>query len=243
MFAYAAYCPKDQLAAWTCKWCNVLEDFELYGVLEIDALQVFAGWDPEYSQIVVSFRGTHNARDAMYDIDAIWVDYPGVSGGTVHQGFYNAWEDMKPTVMQYVQALMAKHANKQILVTGHSMGASIAQIASLDIFSLAQQSGSTGYRVVQDFGSPRWGNPAMVDYFTSLADVHWRIVNKHDIVPTVPPEGSHYHHTPNEVWYTEYDPKLVYQICDGTGEDPNCSYFGTSIYDHLHYLNVEEDCS
>jgi hypothetical protein len=39
---------------------------------------------------------------------------------------------------------------------------------------------------------------------------------------------------------------LTFQVCDDSGEDPNCSdsqYIDLSVYDHLHYLNVYEDCT
>ena len=38
---------------------------------------------------------------------------------------------------------------------------------------------------------------------------------------------------------------LSFRICDGSGEDPNCSDSQTldlSVYDHLHYLGIEESC-
>lgn len=38
---------------------------------------------------------------------------------------------------------------------------------------------------------------------------------------------------------------MSFRVCDGSGEDPNCSdsqTFDLSVYDHLHYLNVEESC-
>ena len=117
---------------------------------------------------------------------------------------------------------MDKYVGKQILVTGHSLGAAVAQIASLEIFSYGN---ATGYRMVEDFGSPRWGNSVMVDYFVDMVDTHWRLTNQHDVVPTVPPESKWYKHTPTQVWYTSDEP-LKYQVCDGSGEDKDCSYFG-----------------
>ena len=39
---------------------------------------------------------------------------------------------------------------------------------------------------------------------------------------------------------------MTFKICSSSdGEDPTCSdsqTFDLSVYDHLHYLNVEENC-
>ncbi len=50
-----------------------------------------------------------------------------------------------------------------------------------------------------------------------------------------------YHHTGTMVWYKNDSP-LEYIICDGSGEDPSCEYYGYSADDHLLYLDVYETC-
>ncbi|ETO17538.1 hypothetical protein RFI_19781 [Reticulomyxa filosa] len=146
---------------------------------------------------------------------------------------------------------------------GHSLGAALAQVAALDIFVNATMLNSSGYRFVQTFGSPRWCNDVLVNYFEQIIDVHWRLVNLYDVglekkedkknhcgtlfaklatVPTVPPQDKYYHHTPTMVWYKDDSP-LTYTICDESGEDPACEYVGYSIYDHLHYMGLYEDCT
>ena len=144
------------------------------------------------------------------------------------------------------QRLMQQHKGKPILITGHSLGAALAQIASMDIANYAKSIGNNALVYLYDYGSPRWGNLALIQYFESLIGYHFRLVNKHDIVPTVPAEDlglhSKYHHSSTEVWYTSDSP-LKYTQCDGSGEDRFCSYFGYSIEDHLHYLNIYEDCT
>jgi len=241
MYAYGAYCPSSLLSSWTCKWCQYVPYFQVDQVIDLDALQAFTGYDPVNDQVIISFRGTSNVVNWLTDLDALVVDYPGVSGGLVHKGFYNAWQRLSVRVMPSAQALIDKHNTSQIMVTGHSLGAAVAQMASLDILSYAMQV-SSGYRFVETYGSPRWCNEVMVNYFVGLVDVHWRVVNMHDIVPTVPPESKDYHHTPIMVWYTTDSP-LVYTICNQNGEDPFCKYIGDSVYDHLHYMDLEEDCS
>ena len=87
-----------------------------------------------------------------------------------------------------------------MLVTGHSLGAAIAQIAALDMIQNTDTWGD--YKIgdinVITFGSPRWATESMASYFDSIVASNWRIVNENDIVPTVPYTymGDYdYHHT------------------------------------------------
>ena len=57
----------------------------------------------------------------------------------------------------------------------------------------------------------------------------------------MPQEALGYHHVSTEVFYDE--PSTAHQVCDGSGEDPNCSdscapVHCTSVDDHLDYLNT-----
>jgi len=51
-----------------------------------------------------------------------------------------------------------------------------------------------------------------------------------------------FHHVATEIWYTE--DFSSYQVCDGSGEDPNCSdtVIIPSISDHTEYFNMYTGC-
>merc|ERR1712228_565363 len=243
-FAHGAYCPQSSLNSWTCKWCKYIPNFQITNVTQIDYLQAFVGFDVEYNQILVSFRGSQNAVDWLDDFDVLQTAYPNVSNAWVHKGFYDAWKkELFPSVMSATKYLMEQHNGKPILITGHSLGAAIAQIAAMDIANYANSVDNDALIYLYDYGSPRWGNLALIEHFEGLIGYHYRVVNKHDIVPTVPAEDlglhSKYHHSGTEVWYTNDSP-LQYTECDGSGEDKKCNYFGYSAEDHLHYLNIYE---
>merc|ERR1719273_1518427 len=91
------------------------------------------------------------------------------------------------------------------------------------------------------FGGPRWANKNLASFFDGIIDLSWRVVNQHDIVPTLPYESMGFHHTSIEIWYTSTDP-LTYQQCDGSGEDWGCYYVGTSADDHVNYFGILESC-
>jgi len=241
MFAYGAYCSSSSIQAWNCKWCQYVSGFEVSSVIVKDDLQAFVGYDTKEKQIVVSFRGSSNLIDWLDDLTYTLIPYPWVSGGEIHEGFYLAWGEISKEVMDATTALMSKYSGSTILVTGHSLGAALAQIAALNFTRYAESTKNSATVLTYTFGSPRWGNINVADYFGSLIGTNWRLVNVHDIVPTVPPQSFGFHHTWTEIWYTSDSP-LEYTQCDGSGEDPACSYVITSVEDHLWYLDLYEQC-
>ena len=214
-----ADCPESSLKSWTCKWCYNHSDFELYSVVETFLLewhlQAFTGYDPSNQQIVVSFRGSSNAENWFDDFTYFQKPYPGVVGAYVHDGFYDAYNDLysKGLGKDYMELLKA-HPNKKTLSTGHSLGAALAQIAALNFSVITTSSPIETWT----YGSPRFGNNALIQYFSKQISLNWRLVNLHDVVPTVPPETapgitSPYHHTFTEIWYVSDSPLKFNDIC------------------------------
>ena len=90
-------------------------------------------------------------------------------------------------------------------VTGHSLGASLATLALVDIVTNTIHTGAKMY----NFASPLVGNQSFVNFFklkigtnncntnnadNSLNTCSWRVVNINDIVPKVPPADFGYVH-------------------------------------------------
>merc|ERR1712173_280906 len=123
--------------------------------------------------------------------------------------------------MSSLKHLMIQHKDKKILITGHSLGAALAQFCALDVVRFAKHEGYNMNRkshgvYLYTFGSPRWGNKYMANYFNSLVDTHYRVVNKQDVVAVVPPKDvwffPKYRHTGTAIWYTKDHP-LTYKQC------------------------------
>jgi len=205
-----------------------------------------------HDECVVSFRGSSNAENAMADLyfkRAYWGGQTGVEvswcpGCLVHTGFAEAYDELKTEMLAALENLSCK----RISVTGHSLGAAVATLATLDLRA------GHGLAVPTSmlFGAPRVGNDHFVTAFVAAADRQglaapaWRIVHYHDPVPRLPPalpEGFpfSYRHVPREVYYTDEN-SSAFQVCDGSGEDPSCSdsvpLLSCLNFDHLTYLNV-----
>ena len=197
-FAYAAYCHGSDIQKWECKWCNNIPNFDISILYETDHLLGYTGYDRDLDQIVVVFRGTHNIYDWLKDIDYQQIPYPNVLNGWIHRGFYKSWTELAPKIFNDTTKLMNQYKHKAILITGHSLGAALAQISSMDIKNYAIQTNNNADIILYHYGSPRWANKVLIDYFQGLISQNFRIVNKKDIVPTVPyiNQGKYqYHHS------------------------------------------------
>jgi triacylglycerol lipase len=118
---------------------------------------------------VLSFRGTEVSEpsDILADLKA-GKNIEAI-GGKIHVGFKGEINKLWPTIEKSVANI------DSLYVTGHSLGAAMATIAS----------GRMQSKVIAlvTFGSPRAGNQAFVD---SLKVTHYRVQNNCDDVTKVP---------------------------------------------------------
>ncbi|TYI64264.1 hypothetical protein E1A91_D09G076100v1 [Gossypium mustelinum] len=233
-----------ELFTWTCARCGGLtKGFEVIElVVDIqNCLQGFVGVAKDLNAIVIAFRGTQDNSD-------LDLKYPGMPNAMVHHGFYTAYHNttIRPGILYAVKKAKEFYGDLDIMVTGHSMGGAMSSFCALD---LTVNHEAKNVQVIT-FGQPRIGNAAFASYYGKLVPNTVRVTNEHDIVPHLPPYYSYfprktYHHFPREVWlYNLGLGSVVYQfekVCDGSGEDPDCSrsVTGSSITDHLNYYGVD----
>ena len=135
---------------------------------------------------IVVFRGTEPT--SWEDIKAD-VQFRKVGG--IHRGFKAALDDIWDNLYAHYE----KNATgKQLLVTGHSLGAALATLYSHRICD----SNSACYT----FGSPRVGTPKQTKKMVFTA---YRFRNNNDIVTKVPPEFLGFSHKSNKTTYFDID--------------------------------------
>jgi predicted lipase len=96
----------------------------------------FVAYNREFNEIVVAFRGTHNDQNWAEDMNSTKIEYQrngGVAGMKVHAGFYNVYETLKEQIDKNVKKMIEENPDAKITVTGHSMGASVATLAAVDL--------------------------------------------------------------------------------------------------------------
>jgi hypothetical protein len=128
---------------------------------------------------MMAFRGTQpgDPNDLMADLALLPTPW---ARGHVHSGFGHAAESLESQVLQWLSN-GAPHRSR-LLLCGHSLGAALATIFA----------GLVEPTDVITIGSPRVGD---IDFIDSLpARAMTRIVNCADVVPTLPPGITAYHH-------------------------------------------------
>eukprot|EP01023_Acetabularia_acetabulum_P025187 TRINITY_DN24123_c0_g1_i8.p1 TRINITY_DN24123_c0_g1~~TRINITY_DN24123_c0_g1_i8.p1 ORF type:complete len:333 (-),score=31.02 TRINITY_DN24123_c0_g1_i8:1489-2487(-) len=252
------YCNIPDVEQWNCTRCQSqknIVDFQIDQFIYDTKwdLKAFVGYLPSTDSITVVFRGTdmRDLENWMLDLEG-WqtstsLPYNGAKDVRVHDGFYRSYFDSilhKEVTKQVVSLLETHGKDKNIKIVGHSMGAAFAELAALD-FVL----NSTIKNIdVVTFGSPRVGNLAYYKLFYSLFNDQksWRITNKHDPVPFLPPTLLGYHHVSREAWIVSGENLSTgfdIMLCNGSGEDPDChnsvAFFSFDSLDHTHYFGLQ----
>jgi predicted lipase len=202
----------------------------------------YIGYDSSDNSAVVVFRGTQptNIENIIIDLKAgHYAEYSLCDGCSVHDGFLEAISAVRNDMLSGVASVVQAHSPSSIKVIGHSLGGAMATLAAVEL-AVNEYSNI----VLMTFGEPRVGNKPFADWFDSQTAItsSYRVVNQHDMVPHLPPMLLNYHHVSTEVWFNTVDD---YSVCNGSGEDPNCSdsvLIPDSIYDHLHYFGIYENC-
>lgn len=155
------------------------------------------------SDLIVAWRGTDNldewVQDAKYKQTA--ADYLG-SGIDVELGFNELYTTggSNPSPQSASLDALRQHADGNLYITGHSLGAALAVLNALDIAINLKRP-----PIVYTLAGPRTGNLEFVFNFNQAVRNCWRVVNSNDLVPKLPPKSCppifheyHYGHVSHE---------------------------------------------
>ena len=135
----------------------------------------------------IAIRGTETRGEWLADFDGIAV--PNRFGkGMVHQGFQDQYSAIRASILAAIPLTSAR-----IWITGHSLGAALATLLASDI-ALAGRP-----RLTYLWASPRVGWHDYADWFRTLPDPLYSIVNEWDLVPHEPPVVNGYEHDGAEI--------------------------------------------
>lgn len=281
-YAFGSYCPKEMICSWTegmgdgyrsqydiefgRPWRNVTDENKQFQVSDViyfsgpsgddPSSQAFVGWDPVHSRVIISLRGP--LRPDKFSFDSVPVSYAHGSGATVHPEFYTNWTTLAHLADKGLSYALRQqfltHPGADVLVTGYGFGGALATICAVELKHSFVDS-TIGNVDLITFGAPRVGNGAFVSLVMEATRDRWRIVNRYDMVATVPSKALGYRHMPTQIWYQyeqdvsywDRDP-LSFKVCDGTGEDSAC--FGADFWDdrlpeyrdHRDYFGRDQVC-
>jgi hypothetical protein len=251
LLSFAAYCGDGVSPNFTCYWCSkVGANISLVGTFG-DAGGSGFGYVAIYNgeTVVIVYRGTDNLAGWIRDAEFTQTQLPfgAPDGARVHKGFFDIVSgDHGAILALYAKGMAQCGPQCGVVLTGHSLGASLATLEALFLANDAQIS---NLRIV-NFGSPRLFNPAGATWvfgnesalgFASVL----RITSMHDPVPHLPPHNfiEKYQHLPVELWETSNNP-LQFQACSETnGEDPNCAdsvpAYKWNVLNHALYMGQD----
>ena len=110
-----------------------IDDMSFYEYGALVNLQAYVYYRQKFvdgkvrNQVVIAFRGTKGVSDIITDLSAI--GKTNFANGSVHRGFYASvkhFEDIINSFPNYSQII--RNPDTQILITGHSLGGSIAEL-------------------------------------------------------------------------------------------------------------------
>ena len=155
------------------------KNFKIY-TNEINEIRYIVLTDDSSKSHYVSIRGTANSHNAMQDIN-FFKDKSKRLGIYLHTGFHRTAEIIADDLLSRLEE------DYKVCVTGHSLGGAVAVIVS---WYLDHADFNVGECIT--FGQPKvtdsHGNRAMRDKIKLT-----RVVNETDVVPLVPPAGTHRH--------------------------------------------------
>lgn len=237
--AYASDCPNPPFGATITHQINN-QDTDTQG---------FVARADDTQEIVLAFRGTSNLADFGTDFAQELVEYQSVgvtavcNGCQAHKGFLGAWNSVAQESLDAVRAQLSEKPSYKVTITGHSLGASLAALATLSFV------GSGVDVTTYTFGEPRTGNPAWADFVDQQAPQGkmFRVTHANDGVPQTIPTSDGYRHHSTEFWQRDKaTPSGVFQCSGQEPGDCNNSVRGTGLgangiginAAHLEYLGV-----
>lgn len=199
----------------------------------------YIGYLPSDNSIYVTYRGSSSILNWISDLNAFKVPYTSFPDCNcqVHKGFYEAEQKVIGGVLSEVKRLRSVYPSASVKVTGHSLGAALAQLTSMDLYKAGIACS------VYNFGQPRVGDAGYAQFATNKVDT-WRVTHNRDIVPHVPvTTGMEFVHMCREEFE---DVNHNLKTCDTSCEDKTCAdqykLDQTNVDDHLLYLNMPVSC-
>lgn len=241
----ATYCgPIENMTSWTCDPCvesgvsiepgsmNLVSDGDYLekhaNFAYVARLGSDAGPGPLENGCVIAVRGSEDPANFIKDIEVVMDSMSDVCDGCkAEHGFHSLWHEIDTTIIAKLSDLGCMPGGDPVFITGHSLGAAVATVATLELFVKGFD-----VRASYMFESPRVGNKAFAEFFDSQfngKDV-WRITHGADPIPSTP-DGFGYHHTGQEVFFDEHD---EYHVC--------ASYKECEQYKPFVRLTVGDHC-
>jgi hypothetical protein len=142
-------------------------------------------------ELVASIRGTDTILEWLHDGSFLMVPSP-ISGahGFIEDGFTAVYRSLRigqangtPSAKDSVKSYLDTAAATSVTVCGHSLGGALATLLTLDVGLNTSCHTPAAYT----YASPRTGDHIFAGSYNAVIPSSYRIANRQDLVPTLPP--------------------------------------------------------
>jgi predicted lipase len=190
--------------------------------------------------VVIAIRGTEGTLEWIHDAEFLQVPCPFLVGaGHTEDGFTAMYGSLRtdaapnsPSVVNALAKLSFPRPVSSVTICGHSLGGSLATLLALDVAANTVFTNPALYT----YGSPRTGDSLFASTFDQVVKNSFRIANRVDIVPALPPRAPvDYDHVLNPeelnpIRLLPLPPKVLVKF------DPGCEH---SIITYMYLLSLK----
>ncbi|KAI8333499.1 Alpha/Beta hydrolase protein [Choanephora cucurbitarum] len=152
--------------------------------------------------------------------------------------------DIRDVVLNAVKDQLSLYPELKIQVVGHSFGAGVGSLITVDLFQNVSQINNTNIEAFL-LGKPRIGDFNYAE-FVAKNKIHIkRYVHQSDDVPHRPEVQDGYVHEGDEYWLKSNEPDNIQLLfCQGPYETKDCSSSIKTMtsLEHFSYFGVEQEC-
>ena len=147
--------------------------------------------------VVIAIRGTEGILEWLHDAEFLQVPCPFLAGaGHTEDGFTAMYESLRtgtgpdsPTVVKALSTVSFPNSAGSVTICGHSLGGALATLLALDVAANSAFSDPAVY----SYASPRTGDSLFAGTYDQVVKNSYRIANRLDIVPALPPPVDYAH--------------------------------------------------
>lgn len=211
-YAAAAYCPINNdspSSSIVCPTgnCPLVESAGARTVIEFENttgadVTGFLAVDETNRLIVLGIRGSHSTANWKINFNFPRGRTDLCDKCRIHRGYWKAWLGFRDTVRPQVLLLMKDYPDYRFAITGHSLGGALGTIAAGD---LRKMNDDLARRTeLYSFGSPRLASYHAAVFLSEQSPMSYRITNRKDPVPRLPPWIFGFGHTSPEYYITNH---------------------------------------
>jgi predicted lipase len=188
--------------------------------------------------VAIAIRGTEGTLEWIHDADFLLVPCPFLTGaGHTEDGFTAMYESLRtgvaansPSVVKALATLSFPRPVSSVTICGHSLGGALATLLALDVAANSAFKSPAAYT----FGSPRTGDSLFASTYDQVVKNSYRVANRLDIVPTLPPPVDYDHvlnpYELNPIQLLPLPPKVLVKF------NPGCEH---SLQTYLYLLSLQ----